>query len=403
MNPVERVIRRVDTAQQRFTPAAFVVGVAKKYGDDNGGVLAAALAHSAFVSLFPLLLILATLLGLTASLDPGFRDQVLHAVANQFPVVGSQLTGNVHVLRRSSIIGLIAGFVGLVWGASGLAQSGLFTMAQVWNLPGPARPGYVPRLGRAFIFLGLLGGGVLLTTGLAALNTYGQKAAYWTALAELAAAVGNVALYLAAFRVLTPKGVPAGRLVPGALAGGISYTLLQILGTFLVHHFLHSDSVYAAFGTVLGLVAWIYLVVEVTVYAAEINVVLTRRLWPRSIVQPPLTEADRTSLALQALQNQRREEQQVEVTFSDRGAGQAGPHGAPQTPDQVTPPAPEPPGPGLRAADPAGGGAGNTRLPGNGSRPGHGRAQLGVTGEDAVQPADGQHPVHVPGREHHQP
>jgi hypothetical protein len=101
------------------------------------------------------------------------------------------------------------------------------------------------------------------------------------------------------------------------------------------------------FGTVLALVAWLYLAVQVTVYSAEINVVLARRLWPRSLVQPPLTEADRTVLALQALQNQRREEQQVTVTFTDRPAGQlpGGPDQpmAPQTPDEVVPPAP--PGP----------------------------------------------------------
>ena len=356
MNPVERVIRRVDAAQQRFTPAAFVFGVVKKYGDDNGGVLASNLAYSAFVSLFPLLLILTTVLGLAASVDAGFREQVLKAVAGQFPLVGQQLTGNVKTLRRSSIIGLIAGFAGLVWGATGLAQSGLFTMGQVWNLPGPARPGYVQRLGRAVEFLGLLGGGVVLTTGLAALNTYGHKAWYWTLLAELAAALGNVALYLGAFRVLTPKGVPTRQLVPGVVAGGIGYTLLQILGTYLVHHYLHSDAVYSVFATVLGLIAWIYLAVQVTVYAAEVNVVLARRLWPRSIVQPPLTEADRASMALQALQNQRRPEQQVEVTFDDRKTDIRGPYAAPQTPEEVAPPAPGPgpraPGPGQRARDP---------------------------------------------------
>jgi len=359
MNPIERVIRRVDAAQQRFTPAAFVFGVVKKYGDDNGGVLASNLAYSAFVSLFPLLLILVTVLGLTASLDPGFKRQVLSAVAGQVPLIGKQLTGNVSVLRRSSITGLIVGFAALIWGTTGLAQSGLFTMEQVWNLPGPARPGYVQRLGRALEFIGLLGGGVLLTTGLAALSTYGTKAFYWTALAELAAAAGNVGLYLAAFRVLTPKGVPARRLVPGAVAGGIAYTLLQILGTYLVHHYLHSDSVYGVFATVLGLIAWIYLAVQITVYAAEVNVVLTRRLWPRSIVQPPLTEADRASMALQALQNQRRPEQQVEVTFDDRKTDIRGPYAAPQTPEEVAPPAPGPgpqaPGPGQPARDPGAG------------------------------------------------
>jgi len=72
--------------------------------------------------------------------------------------------------------------------------------------------------------------------------------------------------------------------------------VLQVLGSWLVHHYLHTDSVYGVFGIVLGLLAWIYLAVQVTVYAAEINVVLSRRLWPRSIVQPPLTEAEAVEL-----------------------------------------------------------------------------------------------------------
>ena len=342
VNPVERVIRRVDATQQRFTPTAFVFGVVKKYGDDNGGVLVSNLAYASFIALFPLLLVMITVLGLAASVDAAFRQDVIDAVANQVPQIGSQLTENVHQLRRSSVIGLIIGLIGLVWGATGLAQAGLFTMEQVWNLPGPARPGYLQRLGRALEFLGVLGVGVIATTLLASLNTYGQKAAIFVVLAEVAAALVNVGMYLIAFRVLTPKGVPTQRLIPGAAAGGIAWTVLQIVGTYLVHHFLHSNSVYGYFATVLGLLAYIALSVQITVYAAEINVVLTRRLWPRSIVQPPLTEADRSSMALQALQNQRREEQHIEVSFDDRPPGTPAPDSTPQTPEDVTPPASEP-------------------------------------------------------------
>jgi hypothetical protein len=97
--------------------------------------------------------------------------------------------------------------------------------------------------------------------------------------------------------------------------------VLQVLGTYLVHHFLHSDSVYGEFASVLGLVAWLYLVARIVVYCAEVNVVLARRLWPRSILQPPLTEADKESLALRALESQQRAEQQVHVTFSDLDSG----------------------------------------------------------------------------------
>jgi YihY family inner membrane protein len=342
MNPVERAIRSIDATQRRFTPTAFVFGVVKKFGDDNGSVLVSNLAYSAFVSLFPLLLVLVTILGLAAAVDATFKADVLHAVAKQVPLIGNQLTGNVHELKRSSIIGLIVGVAGLVWGSAGLAQAGLFTMEQVWNLPGPARPGYVQRLGRAGLFLCLLGGGVIVTTALASLPNYVVKGFIAVALTDVLTAAVNVGMYIGAFRALTPKGVPTRSLLPGAVTGGILWTVLQVLGTYLVHHFLHSDSVYGVFGTVLGLLAWIYLAVEITVYSAEINVVLARRLWPRSIVQPPLTEADRVSMALQALQNQRRPEQHVEVTFDDRPPGAEVPDRTPRTPDEVAPPAPAP-------------------------------------------------------------
>ena len=419
MNPIERAIRRVDAAQRRHTASALVFGIIKKYGDDNGGVLAGSLAHSGFVSLFPLLLVLLTILGLIASGDPSLRHEALNAVAKQVQLIGHQLAGNVHQLRRSSVIGLVAGLLALTWGTTGLAQAGLHTMAQVWNLPGPARPGYLQRLGRAALFLGVLGLGVIVTTLLTSLSAYGHHAPAIAVLLEALAAAANIGMYLIGFRVLTPTGVPARKLVPGAVAGGLAWTALQAAGTYVVHHFLHSDSVYGVFATVLGLgvivttlltgltaygdravaiavllealaaaanigmyllgfrvltpkgiptrnlvlgavaggvtwtvlqaagtyvvhhflqsdsvygvfavvlglLAWIYLGVEITVYAAEINVVVARRLWPRSIVQPPLTPADRAVLAAQALQNQRRDDQHVEVTYDDRPAGAAG-------------------------------------------------------------------------------
>lgn len=317
MNRVERVIRKVDGWQQRFTPTAFALGVIKKFGDDNGGVLVANLTYSAFVTLFPLLLVFTTIIGLVAAFDPGFRDAATDAVASQVPIIGHTLTSNVSTLKRSSAIGLIVGLAVTIWGSTGLAQAGLYTMEHVWNLPGPERPGFLPRLGRSMLFLLLLGLDVIATTALAALSTYGERPLALLAFANAVAATVNAGVFVAGFRILTPKAVATLDLVRGAVIAGILWTVLQVLGTWLVHHFLHSDSVYGEFATVLGLVAWLYLASRITVYCAEINVVLARRLWPRSIMQPPLTEADRTSLALHALESQQREEQQVHVTFRD--------------------------------------------------------------------------------------
>ena len=339
MNPVERVIRRVDAAQQRHRVPAFVFGVIKKYGDDNGGVLAGNLTHSAFVSVFPLLLILVTVLVQVAASSHALREEVLSAVSNQFPAIGKTLVGQIKAMHRSSVISLAVGLLVLVWGATGLAQAGLFTMEQVWNLPGPARPGYLPRLARCVAFLAVLAVGLPISGVLAGLVTYGHHALGLRILALVLAVPANVGLYLAGFRALTPKGIPARNLVAGAVAGGIAWTALQVFGTFIVHNYLHTASAYGIFATVLVLLTWIYLGVQVTVYAAEVNVVLTRRLWPRTIVQPPLAEADRASMALQALQNQRREEQNVEVSFTDRLPGAPASAQTPRTPEEVAPPA----------------------------------------------------------------
>ena len=258
MNPIERGLRRIDKAQQRHKPAAFIVGVVKKYGDDNGGMLASSLAHSAFVSVFPLLLILVTILGLIVSGDQTIRQEVLKAIAHQFPQIGTELTSNIHVLRRSSMIGLIVGLLTLVWGATGLAQSGLFTMEQVWNLPGPARPGFVPRLGRAMLFIGVLFIGVVVTTLLTALPSFGHLLLVSVVLADALAAAANIGLYFIAFRVLTPRACRARNFSSARSSAAIGWTALQALGNYLVSHYLHSDSVYGYFGTVLGLVTWLY-------------------------------------------------------------------------------------------------------------------------------------------------
>jgi YihY family inner membrane protein len=339
VNPVEKLIRGVDHAQQRWRGTAFVFGVMKKFGDDNGGALVSNLVYAAFISVFPLLLITVTVLVKVAASDPSLRTSVVGAATRQFPYIGNQLASNIHGLTTESTPSIIVGMLLLLWGVTRLAQAGLYTMEQVWNLPGPARPGYVPRLIRSVIFLAVLAVGLAVSTGLGGLVTYGKHSVVIAVLAQVLGVLANVALFLASFRVLTPSGVSARQLLPGAVAGGLFWTLVQALGAYLVHHFLRSNSVYGVFATVLGLLAWIYFGVQAFVYAAEVNVVITRRLWPRAMVQPPLTEADRRSMALQALQNQRRPEQIVEVRFTDRPAGARPPAATPQTADDVSPPA----------------------------------------------------------------
>jgi YihY family inner membrane protein len=322
----ERLVRRIDAFQQRNRPIGFCFGVVKKFGDDRAGMLAALMAYYAFLALFPLLLLLVTVLGFALHDNPSLQQRVLNSALSDFPIVGDQIRTNIHTLRASPLATGI-GILGLVWGSLGVTQAAQFAMAQVWNVEGRDRPNFVTRLLRGLSFIGALGLGTALTTLLAQVGAFSGNHALWFRVVMLVAGAGvNVVLAVIAFRILTPRQIAVHDLVPGAVVAGIGWTMLQFGGTYLVGHQLrHTSEVYGLFAIVLGLIWWLFLNAQLTMYAAEMNVVRARRLWPRTIVQPPLTGADRDVLRDIALQETRRPEQHIDVDFdatpTSRGSG----------------------------------------------------------------------------------
>jgi YihY family inner membrane protein len=315
---VHETLRFVDRHQQRSPALGFVYGVVKKYGDDRGGQLSALVAYYGFLSLFPLLLVLVTVLGIVAGSSSSLTHRVEHSALAQFPVIGSDLIGNIHALHRNSVVGLVVGIVLLLWGSQGASQMGQFAMAQLWNIPGVDRPSFVSRLKRTSALMAVIGVFLVLGSALAALASTGGHSALVRVGGEVASLLVNCVLYLLAFRVLTPKQIRFKDLVAGALVGAVAWTVLQVGGTLLIDHQLrNTNQVYGTFAIVLGLIGWIYLGAMVTMYAAEANVVLARRLWPRALVQPPLTAADQQVLAAIAGQDVRRPEQRVTVHFEN--------------------------------------------------------------------------------------
>ena len=96
------------------------------------------------------------------------------------------------------------------------------------------------------------------------------------------------------------------------------WQLLQHVGGYYVDHVVrHAKETSGLFAFVLGLLAWLYLGAQMTLLAAEINVVRARRLWPRSFFSDPLLEADRRALTSAAEVEERVEEENVEVSFDE--------------------------------------------------------------------------------------
>ena len=102
------------------------------------------------------------------------------------------------------------------------------------------------------------------------------------------------------------------------IVAAVFWQLLQHLGGYYVDHALkRTGPLYGMFALVLGLLAWLYLGAQLTIFAAEVNVVRKRRLWPRSFFSEPLLEADKRALTSAAEVEERVEEQNVEVSFDE--------------------------------------------------------------------------------------
>jgi membrane protein len=242
-------------------------------------------------SLFPLLLLLVTILGFVLQGDPHLQAKLIDSALVEFPVIGGQLRENVRSLTGSGT-GLVVGIVVTLYGCLGAAGATQNAFNRAWAVPRDRRPNPVGSRLRSLLLLPVLGAGVLVTTALAGLttgaNAYGADVG--TALgvgAILLAVLTNIGLFLLAFRALTARHVPTRDLRVGAVAAGVGWQVVQLFGTYFVTHALRGTrEAYGVFGLVLGLIAWIYLLALVTVFAVETSVVAERRLWPRALLTP---------------------------------------------------------------------------------------------------------------------
>jgi YihY family inner membrane protein len=319
MQVAERLLRRADRQHQRRAWIAFPYAVMKKFGDDQGGNLAALIAYYGFLSLFPLLLVMVTLLRILLRNDPELQETIRTSALSNFPVIGDEISTSVHSLKGSGLA-LGIGLALALWAGLGVMKVLQTAMNAVWNVPYQHRPNFWVSLLRAMLMLAVLGS---VTIASATAGSVGAGSDSWLiAIAGIAISVVlNLILFLLAFRILTTEDLTWGDVFPGAMVAAFVWAALQALGGYIVTHQLQGASdTYGTFATVIGLLAWIYLGAQMTLFAAEVNVVKKRRLWPRAIVQPPLTDADERALTSYAEQEERRPEEDVSVRIDDRTA-----------------------------------------------------------------------------------
>ena len=198
----------------------------------------------------------------------------------------------------------------------------------------------------------------------------------------------NLGLFLLAFMVLTAEPLRPRDVAVGVVSAAVFWQTLQLIGTWYVTRGLQQASAtYGVFAVVITLLSWLYLGSQLTLLAAEINVVLRYRLWPRSVTQPPLTRADRLTLTRLAQWRPAGQSRWSRRPSPERPTGirwTACPeHGPDSQRAEHQPAGPEPTGnPGRRAQRAGTGDPARTGRPDSPGHPGSVAEQLGLGGRE---------------------
>lgn len=312
-----KLTARVDRFQQQHRWAAVPVAVVRKYSDDSSANLAAMIAFWAFFSIFPLLLVFATLLGFF--LPASEKNSVLTRVAEMFPLLSAS---SVHSLS-GSWWALVLGAVTALWSGLSVVRTIQQAFNTVWEVPQVRQPKLVASVLRSVWVLAVMGGGLVVsvlitgfvtgTTTAISLGWAGRLAGYVIAIAL------DVGLFIAAFRILTQADITTKDVLPGAVLSGVAFWVLQSVSSLIISRQLHkAQSTYGHFATVITILWWFYIEGVVSMYGAQLNVVLNKRLYPRSLTKAPDTQADRRAYQAYAKERTYHQDEDVNATFQPR-------------------------------------------------------------------------------------
>lgn len=299
----------------------FPIAVAWKFFDDSGGYLAALLTYYGFVSLFPLLILITTILSVILVNNPGLQERIIESALRQVPVVGDQL-GDPKSLSGGPA-GVLVGSAVSIYGALGVGNALQYAMNTIWSVPRNSRPNPILSRGRSLLIVPL---GLLVVTATTVIATAGAtydlgRATTWLVVA--ATILMNTGVMYLTYRI--GVGIAERRhLIVGSVVAAILLQVLQSFGVAFAGRAVRGASATnGVFGFVLGLLAFIYVAAVIFIVCAEINVVSAKRLYPRALLTPftdnvSLTAADKRQYSAQARMMRTKGYERIEATFGPR-------------------------------------------------------------------------------------
>lgn len=264
-----------------------LVRSAANYRVHRTGRNATLVAHFAFLSVFPLLLVFTTILGFVLESYPNLRESIIDSAFIRIPIIGPELAKDPTKLQGDVYV-LIIGLVVTLWAGMKAFNVLQYALDDIADVSLDDRPNIVRSRLRSLLGIAIVGGGqvaaTVLTgfvgvTGVAILSRVGLI---------LAAVMVNTVVLAASYRWLTSRPQSWRAIAPGAILAGFGFAVLQLVGTAFVGRAVSRASpVYGTFATVIGLMAWLSLHAMAALLGAELNRALPMRRFDDS--QPSTT------------------------------------------------------------------------------------------------------------------
>ena len=315
---MKHFLAKLDHWQRAHNWLAFPFAVVKKFGEDQAGNLAALVAYYAIFSIFPLLLVLTTVLGFVLAGHPVWQADVTKSALHNLPLVHLQTKHT-----NGSVVALVVGSLISLWSGLGVAKAAQTAFDTVYLVPKTDRPGFPWGILRAARIVVVGGLGFLTTTAVSGAfanvqSVDGLDLGPGLRVLGTVLAVGlNVGLFLVLFRWLTVRPVGWRDALPGAVISAVILQALQTGASLFINHQLKGAS--TTYGKdvagVIVLMSWFYLQAQVVLLSAEVNVVRHYKLWPRALTDAPATPADYRAFEAYAERERYRPSEEVDTEF----------------------------------------------------------------------------------------
>jgi membrane protein len=290
----------IEAQRRRFPWFDHLARAGGRYQRTLGDLMAAGVTYFAFLGLFPVLLLVASIIGLVLAGNELLQQELFATIRDVFPgALGEELVRQLQgAIDGAGYLGMIA-VVGFLYAGLRTMDKLRIGMERIWkghvDEPDVLRDNLQDLV--ALVVLGAVGLASLgVTVGVTQATSWvldlldvSDEPGYGVLTRLLGiglAVVADTVVFLWLLRVVPSVSHPLRLLLPGALFGAAGFELLKLIGGFYLS--LISDSVTAsAFGGAVGLLVWINLVARFAFFTAAWTSTL-RRI---EAVTPPRLES----------------------------------------------------------------------------------------------------------------